>query len=444
MIRKKHIALFFVLALLSLLSFPRLAPAAQPKAPAAADNGYDIMMLIDSSGSMRKTDPHDNRKAAAKLFITLMGESDRAGIVSFGDTAKVLSPLLYTSKANQGALFSAIDRISSKEFSTHIQDGVQKGYEAINPSQRSHRALILMSDGKLTLGSKEKEDAARAELSRLLPGLAQERIKLYSIAFTEMSDVNLLESMAKATGGFFKYAMTDKDIHVIFTSIFEKIKSPDSIPLEGNAFNVDKNIQEVILVISKQPGTSTAIVDPAGRKYTPARYHKSMKWYEAKFFSMITIQSPAVGRWQVNLSTQEGNKVFVITNLSLKSSFDRNFVNRGDGVKIDAWLEKDGGMVNEKDVLDQISFSAVVTGPDGKSVKNALLDDGKSGDGAAGDGKYAYELAADRLGEFSVKIAAEGKTFKREKTLQFKVVEPPAGQQAAPRSAAGKKAAAAA
>jgi Mg-chelatase subunit ChlD len=384
--------------------------------PEKSNEGYDIVILMDCSGSMKKTDPQNYRKPAARLFISLLGEYDRIGIIGFGDSAKVLAHLTENTKKNREGLFGAINKITSKEFSTNITDAVKKGFEELKASNRKNRILILMSDGKLALGSKEKDEAAFKELSGFLPEIAKSGIRLYSIAFTEMSDIKLLEEMAKTTGGFFRLAKADKDLHVIFSSIFEKIKSPDTIPLEDDTFNIDKDIDEAILLISKQPGTSTTLIDPTKGKHTPAKYGKNIQWYETKAFDMITIKKPATGKWKVKLSTKEGNKVFVITNLNLKSSFDKGFVNKGDKVTIDAWLEKEGGAISEKEVLEHISFSATVSSPDGQTTKIDL---------AQSNGKYIGEFIVNIVGEYSVKIAADSKTFKREKVLQFKAVEPP-------------------
>lgn len=400
--------------------------------------GYDIVILMDCSGSMKKTDPKSYRKPAARLFISLLGEDDRIGIISFGDSAKVLAPLTENTKKNRERLFGAINKITSKEFSTNITDAVKKGFDELKSSDRKNRILILMSDGKLALGSKEKDEAAFAELTKLLPEVAKAGIRLYSIAFTEMSNMKLLEDMAKTTGGFSMLAKADKDIHVIFASIFEKIKSPGTILLENDTFNIDKDINEAILLISKQPGTHTALIDPAKGKHTPAKYGKNIQWYESKTFDMITIKEPAVGKWKVKLSTKEGNKVFVITNLGLKTSFNKDFVNKGDSIKIDAWLEREGVAITEKDFLEQVSLSAEVTAPDGKATKLDLLDSGQSGDDKQGDGKYSVDFAVNTAGEYSVKIVAEGKTFKREKVLQFKAAEAPL-QKIEKKAPAGKE-----
>src|SRR5208337_2966234 len=171
---------------------------------------------------------------------------------------------------------------------------------------------LLLSDGKLTLGSKEKEAEALSSLSALLPELAKSGITLSTIAFSDQSDARFLEDLARAGGGFFKLALTDQDIHVIFASMFEKIKSPDAVPFDGDSFSIDKDIKEAIVFISKKAGTMTTLVDPFG---------KNIQWFESKLFDLITIRDPLPGKWKVNLSTKEGNRVFVITNLSLKSSF---------------------------------------------------------------------------------------------------------------------------
>lgn len=402
-------------------------PPTQPpkQAPEREDRGFDVVLLMDSSGSMRKNDPHNYRKDAARLFISLLGEEDRVGIVSFGDTAKTLITLSQNTKENRGRLFSAVNAISSREFSTHIHDAVKKGYEELSSSKRKNRILLLLSDGKLTLGAKEKDEAARAELAALLPGLAKAQVKLYSVAFTDQSDAQLLENMAKATGGFFRFAKADRDVHVMFVSLFEKVKSPDSLPLEGEEFTVDKEVKEAVLLITRKPGTATILFDPFRKKNTPLHYAKNIQWFEAKTFDMIIVKTPAPGRWKVKLSSSEGNRIFIATDLSLKSSFNRAFVVQGETVHLDAWLEKENSIITDRDFLEKVAFLAEATGPARGNPKIGLADAG-----APPGGTYTGTLTAGAEGEYEVRIIAEGKTFKREKLVAFKASAPPVASPA--------------
>lgn len=435
---KRLLTLSVVLASLLFLSARLTADDVSPgkqeaqKVQRTSDNnssdreGADIIILMDSSGSMKKTDPQDYRQPAAKLFVSLLGESDRIGIISFGDSARVLASLTEATKKNRGVLFNTINKISSKESSTNIYDAVKKGFDELKSCQKKSRIIILMSDGKLALGSKKKDDAAFTELSGILPELTKSNIKLYTVAFTEISDVKLLEDMAKETGGFFRFAKDDKDIHLIFASIFEKIKSPNTIPLEGETFETDKDINEATLLISKTPGTSTELIDPSRVKHTSMKYGKNIEWYKSNIFDMITIKEPAVGKWKVKLSSREGNKIYVITNLNLKTSFDKSFVYKGDKIKIDVWLERDGKILTEKDVLRQVSFSSEIATPGRESVKLDLLDNGKYGDDKPDDGISSREFVVNEGGEYAIKVTAKSITFKREKVIQFKAVSKPA------------------
>ncbi len=302
---------------------------------------------------------------------------------------------------------------------------MRKGFEELKSSRHKDKIIIIMSDGRIDLGSAEKDEKSSAELSVLLKGLASSGIKLYSIAFTEESDVKLLENMAKETAGFFRIAKTDKDIHIIFASMFEKIKSPDTVPLEGDMFNIDKYINEATVLITKEEGSLTTVIDPLQAKHTPSKHGGNILWHSTNVFDMITIKNPAVGKWKVSLSSKEGNKVFVITNLSLKSSFNKEFVHKGDKIKIDVWLTKGEGVLAEKEVLEKTLFAAEIVEPEGISKKINLFDNGEGGDTKAGDGVYSGEFTVNNTGEYIAKVNIEGKTFKREKVFHFKAEETP-------------------
>ncbi|MCX8069273.1 MAG: VWA domain-containing protein, partial [Thermodesulfovibrionales bacterium] len=240
---------FFIIILLSILSSSIFAEESKKSPTSTSQNSpvstktqevkqekgkisgssKNIVLLMDSSGSMKKTDPKNYRKPAAKLFVSLIGEDTRIAVLSFGDTVKTLLPLTDNKKSLKPNIDKAIDKITSKEFSTHIHHAVKEGFELLKKTKEGSGILILMSDGKLTLGSEEKDKAAKDELFKMIPEIVKAGIKIYSIPFTEESDIDLLNKLANETGGFSRLAKTDKDIHLLFTSIFDKIKTPHSI-----------------------------------------------------------------------------------------------------------------------------------------------------------------------------------------------------------------------
>lgn len=393
---------------------PEAAPAPAPK----VEEGFDIVLLMDSSGSMKKTDPKDYRKEAAKLFVSLISERDNISIVSFGDSAQELAPLTAGGKADRAGLFKAVGKITSREMTTNIPEAVRLGFEILKKSKRQNRIMLLMSDGKIDLLDKDKDAAAAAELQKMLPEVATAGVKIYTVAFSELSDAALLRQMAEKTGGAFRYAQTDRDIHVVFSSIFERLKSPDTLALEGDTFLVDKDVKEAVLLINKLPGTATILYDPSGKRVVQGKIQRDIEWFGSKVFDMITIKEPAVGKWRIKLSTREGNKIFVLTDLKLKTTFAKDKVLKSDKIVLDAWIERDGLMIQNRDVLSQIGFFADLIEPDSVKQMIELKPTGK-------EGLFAIELPFRKAGDHTLLLHSGGKTFNRTREFKITVAEPP-------------------
>jgi hypothetical protein len=278
-----------------------------------------------------------------------------------------------------------------------------------------------MSDGQMDLGSKEKDSAASNELFAFLPLLIRSNIKLYTVAFTDLSDQKFLADLAEKTKGFFKMAKTDKDLHVIFSSIFEQLKLPDSVPLEGDSFLVDKFIQEVTILITKQQGTSSRLIAPSRRELVYGRLPENVNWYQTPVFDLITMKNPIPGRWKVLLNSKEGNKVFVVTELTLNTSLNQNQINQGKETSVEAWLERQGARIGEKRILDSMFCMAEVKDPKGNMTRLNLYPR-SSGDKGDSKDVFSNVFTFQYPGTYSIKLTIDGKTFKRELIREVQVV----------------------
>ncbi|MBA4393431.1 MAG: hypothetical protein C0407_07745 [Desulfobacca sp.] len=394
--------------------------------------GIDLVFILDCSGSMKKTDPRDLRKPATELIISLLGPKDRVGLVSFGGLAQTLIPLTDNLPENKNQFSSAIQKqITSEALYTNLYEAAQKGYEEIKSSPRATKILLLMSDGQMDVGSQEKDAAALNQLFSLIPQLAKSHIKLYTVAFTDLSDQKLLADMAEKTKGFFQLAKTDQDLHVIFSSIFEQVKLPDTVPLEGNTFLIDKNIQEVTVLITKQVGTQVRIIDPSRSELVVGKLPETILWHQTNAFDLITIKKPLPGRWKVQLSTKEGNKIFIVTDLALKTSFNQNQIAPGQEITIEAWLEKNDIRIGEKKLLESIFFMVDIKDPSGIHTKLSLYPR-ETGEDSNKKGIYSNGFTFKQLGDYTIKIVVDGKTFKRELIRQVKALSLPTPTSSSP------------
>ncbi|HMK66757.1 MAG TPA: vWA domain-containing protein [Thermodesulfobacteriota bacterium] len=394
-----------------------------PKPLPNPTEGSDIIFILDCSGSMKKTDPQDFRKPATELMVSLLGAKDRIGLIRFGDKAETLIPLTENKKENASLFSRAIQEITSKDLTTDLYSAVLRGYEGIKDSPRKNRILVLMSDGKMDLGSQKQDEEALKKLEDLLPEIIRYKIKLYTVAFTDLSDQKLLAHLAEKTGGIFNMAKTDKDLHIIFSSIFEQIKSPDTVPLEGDSFFIDQDIQEATVLITKGTEVTAKFVDPQGKEFHYGRTNENINWYQTKAFDLITLKKPTPGRWKVQLSSKEGNKIFILTDLTLKSSLTMNQVHQGQDQEILVWLERNDQKISEKKILESLFVIADIKEPGGTHARINLFSretDGKS----VNAGVFANRYSFKNVGLYTIQITVDGKTFKRELVHQITALTP--------------------
>ncbi|GBD97017.1 MAG TPA: VWA domain-containing protein [Nitrospirae bacterium] len=399
-------------------------------------SSMDVVLVMDSSGSMKKTDPLSLRIPAAKLFISLLGENDRAGVISFSDRSYPIIHLTPVESENSSdKLFKAIEKISSNGLYTNLHDALNKGLDLLSENKKaeSNQIMILMSDGMMDVGDPDEDRKLVDKIKNELTAILEDKgIRVYTIAFTEQSDRELLEKLSKRTGGFYNLALTDKDFHLIFTSIFESLKSPDMLPMSRNGFLVDRSIEELTIVATKgSPETGIQLNAPDSRSYSYKNRPPDIKWFESNNFDMITVKKPLEGRWEILFSTGENNKAYVITNLKLMSNFNQLYSIFGDPLDVEVWLEKEGSTIKEPDVLEKIEIYIELTSPGGKTLKLKPFD--------KGEGILYRRIAPFSPGNYKLRIVADGKTFQREKSFVFNVATAKESREEVEAERSGKK-----
>ncbi|NOX08487.1 MAG: VWA domain-containing protein [Gammaproteobacteria bacterium] len=392
----------------------------------AQTDGIDAVLVLDSSGSMQDTDPDRLRVPAAKLFLSLLGKDDRAGVISFSDEAY---PVVHVRQAygqyNQDILFEGVDKISAKGAYTNLHAALVSGRKMLlNASEKGRRRiLILMSDGRMDVGDADKDRRyTRDIMNNLASGLKQDGVEVFSIAFTRQADAKLMRAIAEKSGGVFHSAAGVDDLHDVFGSIFENVKQPDMLPMEGGRFVVDAAVEEVTIVASRRrPEHSVVLELPNGKKLTANNIGRMGRWSESPRFDMITIQKPMAGDWKI-LSSSINDKAYVVTNLGLEANLKKNEIPLGAEMDLSAWMLKDGKVITVDALLQGTEFIAEVISPTGDSNRIKLWDSVDRSDSP--DGRYQGQLLLDHEGRHKIKVVAKAATFQREKTFYLNVLAP--------------------
>jgi len=423
--RLRHFAIFFNY----LLTLVLLVLAASAGFAAPGRSGVDAILLMDSSGSMAKNDPHKLRIPAAKLFMSLLGQDDRVGLISFSDNGYPVLHLTAPGPQQNARILASADQVSSRGVYTNLYAALAKGAEMLDKEGQpgQEKMLVLMSDGKMDVGNTDEDWRLTQQLQgELLNTLSDKHIKVYTIAFTESSDVALLQDVARKSGALFELARTDADLHEVFSDIFETAKSPDMLPIDGGKFTVDASIDEVTIVASKErEDVRIFLQSPEGSKLSSDNAGDKLKWFVSEHFDMITLPAPQAGTWKLLFSGGR-NRAYIVTNMTLNHNPQQPNLDAGEDMVLESWLEQDGKLLDKEAVLTNTRFTLKIQGPDG-DVDIPLYDTGQYGDSKAADGVYSNTLSYEHPGAYRMDIVAEGETFKRQKTVHFEIAAPAPG-----------------
>lgn len=124
----------------------------------------------------------------------------------------------------------------------------------------------------------------------------------------------------------------------------------------------------------------------------------------------------AEGTWNLKLRSTSGavRDGFVLiegeasTQLVSYLAHSKQIVGERIGIVASAMSEQGGEVKSGRDAARSLSMSLRVTRPGGAIESVSMLDDGKSGDGAAGDGIFGASFLADKSGNYLAQVRVDG------------------------------------
>ena len=395
----------------------------------------DIVLIIDSSGSMGGNDPKDLRKSAAKLFITLAASDVRSdvqiAVVDFDGRAVMLAPLTLANAGNEklSQLEGAVDQINS-DGSTNIAAGLQQGFDTLSASSTPHirKAAVLLTDG---------EDSSYTH--EIVSNYAAEGWSIYTIGLGGGINRQKLESIAAATPEGEYYPVDLSKIQEIYNKILAKVTRKSVLSSLRGFLNQDQEVTKNVfidnnigLVDFSASWTGSTIemvlVDPSGAEITSdIATALGIGYQVAPTFVIYTVDSPMEGEWDMKIKGTDippegepyslvvtGTSDFVTNFLAFESSYAV-----GDTIRIGTRIQEKIGDASQP-VLGATT-SAEVVRPDGRIETLNLFDDGAHNDNAAGDGVYAENYTnVDVLGTYLIRVSAQN-GFSREIQQQIVV-----------------------
>lgn len=219
------------LLLVIALSGPRWVGEPKP----VEREGYNIMMVLDLSGSMEITDMLLHGRPVSRLMVVKRAAEqfvedrvgDRIGLILFGTRAYLQTPLTYDRHSVLMRIEDATAGLAGK--TTSIGDAVGLAVKRLQDVPSKGRVIILLTDGANNSGVLAPLKAA--ELAK------QDGIKVYTIGLGSETDPRALTSdffapnlsaeldeptlqkMAKMTGGRYFRATDPESLQTIYQTI---------------------------------------------------------------------------------------------------------------------------------------------------------------------------------------------------------------------------------
>jgi Ca-activated chloride channel family protein len=178
----------------------------------------NILLVLDTSGSMFEENRLDRAKGGLRAFFNEIGSQDRVGLTTFSDEIRDVQPVGPFDNAGKARL-EGIVRGLVAEGGTAIYDATLRAFDTVRPlADRDHiTAVVLLTDGEDTDSSATVEDVVQRLQGQ---GDTENKVRVFTIAYSAGASGarEQLAKIAEASGGQ-SYEGRTSDIESVYRSI---------------------------------------------------------------------------------------------------------------------------------------------------------------------------------------------------------------------------------
>ena len=185
------------------------------------NNGINILLNLDASGSMKERDLDEtyskNRFEVVKEIVKDFMDkrvADNIGIVLFGDSVLIASPLSFDKNAQKQIIdYLDVEMAGQK---TALIDSLASSINILKDKKAKSNIIILLSDGE--------DNASKIPLDVVIKLLNKYNIKAYTIGIGNFNK-DILYTIAKESNAKAYTAMSKDDLTLIYEDINKLEKS---------------------------------------------------------------------------------------------------------------------------------------------------------------------------------------------------------------------------
>ena len=386
----------------------------------------DVRVIIDISGSMKKSDPKNLRIPAAELLVNLFPDGSKAGVWTFGKYVNMLVSHGVVDAQWKKKAVGQVQKINSVALYTNIGKALEVASAGwTKPAPGVQRSIILLTDGVVDIARNAAVNKTEREriINSVLPALRAQQVTVNTIALSRNADKKLMQRLALETGGEFSTVLNPDDLIKVFVETFDHAVKPEQIPLEGNYFSIDNSIDEFTALVFHEKGGQTASLQmPDGEKLEYPSKNRLVQWLRTDSYDLVTVKKPQAGEWRLLADVDLSNRVTVISDLKLRvSSMPKNIL-QGERVGLSIQLMEQDQLLDKEKFLDLIKLHVTQVHTGGREWSATL--GGAARKGLSEPGKFFARFGKTLLpGEHTFTVVADGRTFNRKHAQKINVFD---------------------
>jgi len=195
----------------------------------------DAVLILDVSLSMRTADPNRISRMAMNMFIDMLEDHHRVGIVAYAGRVERSLPLIpvYENRENLHEFINSLEYASWTDHGLGLMEAVQILYYGTEPGRQT--IIIFFTDGNLNVNTntERSNEIAQSDVDLAISIAQQQYYPIFSIGlnFDGSLDLPYIQRISDETGGLTFITENATQLpDIMFTIFNEMLALPPPLP----------------------------------------------------------------------------------------------------------------------------------------------------------------------------------------------------------------------
>lgn len=392
--------------------------------------GYDAVFVLDTSYSMRDTDPEGIAAEVINMFMDLSdADRTRVGFVAYNHHIVASKSLTSIAVAAQKSQIQQEIRTLNRSGYTDLGLGLRKGSELLAAGAAKGRQpfMILLSDGETDFGassgSRTKGDSNN-DVASVIQSTKTKGYPVYTIGLNHDGTVNRqeLERIASQTGGASFITSSAEDLPEILNRIFASQIRSKLVPVA--AITTTGAMQELTVNLpdsSMEEANLVLLSDHPLQETQLYANSENVRRYKSSRYAIFKIEHPQAGKLKLKLRGIRGDlvKINLLGSYRLEAEAAMGGKEgaaapgnkpvqllKGQAIPFQAQLLlPDGGRLTDEAVYTSLQAHIIITPVRGGTVKKVPM--------TYKDGAFHTEYAFPQTGDYTWQLSLDSPQWYR-------------------------------